>query len=51
VCLKAERWLQVKRELGLFLVRKMTMLQQSRNKGVGLKNQYHLFDRDEIFQI
>jgi hypothetical protein len=41
----------VKRELGLFLVREMTMLRQSRNKGVGLKNQYHLFNHGEIFQI
>lgn len=37
VCLKAEPWLAVKGELGLVLVREMTMLQQSRNKGVGLK--------------
>jgi hypothetical protein len=51
VCLKAEPWLGVKRELGLFLVREMTLLRQSGNKGVGLKNQYHLFDHGEIFQI
>jgi len=37
VYLKAEPWLGVKRELGLLLVKEMTMLQQSRNKGVGLK--------------